>query len=147
MGNFVNLSAAIVSVLQGIQQEGANAFVQVLDYPSTEFSGLPSATVVPSDSESDYQTVYSNFRQYLFFVDLYTSMEVEGEGPAVAFAQLRELVDTVLNAYDQSSTLSGACEILRPSPSAWSVIGTGAGVLLSARVTLTCGLSVESNNG
>lgn len=147
MGNLVNISAAIVNVLQSVKQNNQSAFAQILTYPSVEFTGLPAATVAPSDTESDYQTIVSNLRTYTFQVDLYNTMQFTGDGPAVAFTTMLTLVDTVLDAFDNSDSLANTTQILIPTPSAWSVIETTTGVMLSARIVLHAKMSVNSNNG
>lgn len=147
MSNFAPLSAAIIAVLETVQQAGGAAFADIEPYPTTEFRGTPAVTVTPSDSESDYQTVVSNLRSYIFFVDIYLPIQTEGDGVSVAFADMLTLVDTCLDAFDNSNTLSGACQILIPTPSAWSIVASGTGSLLTARVTLNAKLSVNTNNG
>ena len=148
MSNFVAMSAAIVNVLQTIQQGGAPAFYDIETYPTVNFTGTPAVTVVPSDNESDYQTIVSNLRTYVFFVDIYLPIEDETQaGLSNVFNTMLTLADTCLDAFDNSNTLNGACQILRPTPSAWSVVAANNGTMLSARITLSAQISVNTNNG
>jgi|SRR5882672_5446798 len=147
MSNFSILSQAIVNVLQGVQQSGAAAFADITTNPSTSFLGTPAVSAVPSDSPSDYATNVQNFRHYGFFVDIYLDIQADGSGMTVAFPIMLTLVDSVLDAFDQSNTLSGNCQILRPAPSAWSLAESADSVLLTARIILDCGTTVITNNG
>ena len=148
MSNIVTLSAAIVSVLQNVQQNGESAFADIEAYPTVQFSGTPAATVVPSDNTSDYATNVQNLRTYTFFVDLYYPLQVASAGgPSQAFAVMAVLVDTVIDAFDNSNTLNGACQILVPTPSSWQLVQSTSGELLNARINLSCKTTVITNNG
>lgn len=147
MSNFAPLSAAIVTVLETIQQNGANAFVDIETFPTTNFTGTPAVTVVPSDNESDYATIVQNFRYYVFYIDIYLPIEQSGDGLSVVFNTMLTLADSCLDAFDMSNTLNGTCQILRPVPSAWSVVASNDGTMLTARITLHCGITVNTNNG
>jgi hypothetical protein len=147
MGNLVNLSQAIVDVLDDIQQDGGNAFADIQDWPTTNFAGTPAATVVPSDNDSDYATNVQNLRTYVYYVDLYYPIETEGDGAKIAFMQMRQMLDTCLDAFDQSDLLNNTCQLLRPAPSSWSIVQSSMGTLLSARITLDCRITVITNNG
>lgn len=148
MSNMSNMSTQIVSVLTAVQQAGHPAFPTVVQYPTTNFeSGTPGVTVVPSDNTSDYATIVQNFRGYVFFVDIYIPVEDTNGGIPTAFTTMLTLVDTCLDAIDNSNDLNNACDILRPAPSAWSLVSAGPGELLTARITLNCMKTTVTDNG
>ena len=147
MGNISNLSSEIASVLEGIQQDSSSAFADVEQYPTTTFTGSPAATVAPSDIASDYATVVQDLRTYSFVVDLYYPVEDVGVGVANAFTQMSILLDTTLDAFDNCNDLNNNCQILRPTPGNWSLIETSFGTAVTARITLKCLITVNTNNG
>lgn len=149
MGNFVNLSTAIKTVLVGIQQNGAAAFSDIQELPTLEFSGYPAVTIAPSDTQSEYATDVQNFRTYAFAIDVFYPVEDAStvQGYAIAFDKMRYLMDLVIDAFDNSNDLNNACQILRPTPSQWQVVETSASVMLTARINLRCALTVTTNNG
>jgi len=136
MSNFTTFSTQIKTVLQAVQQSGSAAFVDVLEYPSNKFTGFPSATVVPSDVQSDYATVKQNRRRYVFNVYLYYSLENSNQ--ATAYTNMRILIDTVLDALDKSNDLSGNADFVTPVPMQWGVQETESGVCLVAPVNVIC---------
>ena len=147
-GNFVTISQAIVNVLEGIQQEGANAFAAVYNYPTVESTaGTPFVCCVPSDSPSSYLTNVQNLRSYTFFIDIYYPIETQGDGYSNAFTQMTILVETVLDALDNSNSLNGTAQIVQPSPSNWSMAQSSLGTLLDGRVVLVAKVSTPQSNG
>jgi hypothetical protein len=157
MGVMQNMSDAIVYVLGTIQLSGSNAFVDVEEYPTTEFTGVPAATVIPSDNTSDYATIVQNLRTYSFFVDIYYPIGIDAGGYQKAFTTMRALVDAALDAFDNSNDLNlnnqygssaeTICDMLRPVPSSWAMVQSNGGDLLTARITLNCAKTVTTDNG
>jgi hypothetical protein len=147
-GNFVSISAAIVSVLEGVQQDGANAFAAVYNYPTIESTtGYPWVSVVPSDSPSSYLNVAQNLRSYTFFIDIYYPIEDSGAGYSNAFTTMTVLIETVLDALDNSNSLNGTAQIVQPSPSNWSMAQSSMGAVLDGRVILVAKVSTPQSNG
>lgn len=152
-----NMSAAIKNVLESTTINSQAIFADVEEYPTTDFTGVPAATIVPSDNTSDYATSTQNMRVYAFFVDIYFPIESVGGGYANAFTTMRQLVDIALDAFDNSNDLNLAnkygssydtiCDFLRPVPAAWAMVETAAGDMLTARITLQCAKTVDTDNG
>ena len=152
-----NMSTAIVAVLEGIQVSGSSVFDDVEEYPTTNFAGIPAATVIPSDNISDYATITQNLRTYAFFVDLFYPIQGENMSASAAFVMMRQLVDLVLYAFDNSNNLNGSnqypdslstvCDMIRPVPSSWAMVQSDVGDLLTARITLQCAKTVSTDNG
>lgn len=147
MSNLTNLSTAIKTVLQGVQQSGNPAFADIREYPTTEFDGTPAATIVPSDNTSIYSTIVQNLRTYAFDVDLYYTIQTDNDGLDNSFTVMRTLVDTVMDAFDNSNSLNNNCQLLRPVPSSWAMVQSSKGTLLNARITLQAAITVDTNNG
>lgn len=147
-GNFTTISAAIVSVLEGIQQAESSAFAGVYNYPTIQSSaGNPFATVAPSDSPSNYLNIAQNLRNYTFQVDLYYAIEADSEGYSTAFSNMMVLVESCLDAIDNSNSLNGTAQIVKPAPSVWGVVQASPGPLLTARINVVACVSVPQSNG
>lgn len=147
-GTFPTISTAIVSIIEAVQQEEGNAFAAVYDYPTVESTlGTPFATVVPSDSPSNYLNIAQNLRSYVFFIDIYYPIEANDEGYQNAFANMRVLIESCLNALDNSNGLNGTSQITLPAPSNWSMTQSSIGTLLDGRIVITAKVSVPQNNG
>ena len=147
-GNFSTLSAQIVATMQAIQQDGANAFAAVLPYPTVESTnGFPLCTIVPSDSPSSYLTNIQNLRSYVFFCDAYYPIEDSYGGYENAFTNMLSLVESMLDAVDNSNGFNGTSQITVPSVGSWSMTQSSVGTLLDGRITVTCKVSVSTDNG
>jgi hypothetical protein len=140
-----NMSAAIKNVLEAVTIDGQAVFADVAEYPTTDFAGVPAATIVPSDNTSDYATSTQNLRTYAFFVDIYYPVESSNGGYENTFKIMRELMDVALDAFDNS--YSTICDFLRPVPSSWAMVETAAGDMLTSRITLQCAKTVDTDNG
>lgn len=71
---------------------------EVSSTPKLEFGGYPAAYVVPSDSDSDYETNTENERVYAFLVRVF--YETKETGLADAIDKLEDAVDDVIDAID-----------------------------------------------
>jgi hypothetical protein len=78
---------------------------EVSNAPKVKFAGYPAAHIIPSDNSADYETTTENIRTYAFNVRIFydtkdTSMEN-------AFLALEEVVDSVLDLFDQEDLKNG----------------------------------------
>jgi hypothetical protein len=147
MGNISTLSGEIKNVLNAVQLGGSNAFVEVLERASNQFTGFPSATIVPGETGSDYATTVQNERTYVFYVYIYDSLEnLEGTGTDAdtAWENIRDLMDLILDGLDNSNDLNNTCNFLRPVPlqPLETDVG-GSGAVLVAPIRLECVKSIE----
>jgi hypothetical protein len=79
---------------------------EVSDSPKIRFSGYPAAHVVPSENTNDYETTSENIRTYAFTVRVfYDTKETPIED---AFSALEEVVDNVIDAFDQEDLKGGS---------------------------------------
>lgn len=72
---------------------------EVTGTPKLDFRGYPAAIVVPTSSTGEYETTSENKREYTFMVRLYYETKHTGVGSAID--KLEELVDTVLDTFDE----------------------------------------------
>jgi len=72
---------------------------EVYSYPKLEFGGYPAGYVVPSDNSADYETNTENVRTYAFLIRMF--YETKTGGVETAFEALEELVDEVIDTFDQ----------------------------------------------
>lgn len=72
---------------------------EVSDTPALKFGGFPAVHIVPSDSESDYETTTENERVYAFLVRVF--YETKQTGVAEAIDKLEDAVDDIIDAIDR----------------------------------------------
>lgn len=72
---------------------------EVSNAPKIKFGGYPAAHVIPSQTISDYETTTENVRTYAFTVRIF--YETKATSLEDAFAALEEVVDSVLDLFDQ----------------------------------------------
>lgn len=129
----------------------ANDLIQeVYAYEVEEFKGDPVAVVVPSGNESDYSTLSSNKRIYSFSVKLYLTRTSRPKEQADA--ALRDLVSSVLDAFDRDYTFAG---LVTPQgytminvaalPSAWGYSGREDEFRV-AEIVIKCRVDVDVTN-
>lgn len=140
MGHLTTLSSEIKTLLESIQLTGNDVFVDVLERASNKFTGFPSATIVPGETGSDYATTVQNERTYVFYIYIYLSAETpDGGDTSPQWADIRNIIDLVLDALDNSDDLNNTCEFLRPVPmQPFETATSGSGAVLVAPIRLEC---------
>lgn len=141
MSNLSTISNEIKTVLEAVEQSGSPAFHEVVEYPTNEFEGYPAASVVPTSVESTVFTSTQNQRAYGFMVELYYN--VDQNNWAAAFDVMRDLVDAVLDALDQSEDLNASCDFLRAVPMEWTLQEAGQGLVLATEIRLAAVKDVD----
>lgn len=79
--------------------DGVSSILEVSGTPTLQFNSYPSAYVVPSDNESDYETTSENVRVYAYTVRAF--VETKHQSIANAFTQLEGVADDILDALDK----------------------------------------------
>ena len=74
--------------------------------PKIKFSGYPAAHVVPSSNSADYETNTENVRTYAFLVRVF--YETKQTGVASALDALEDIVDSILDKFDQEDLLGSS---------------------------------------
>jgi len=98
--SFVSIRNQIISKLESI-----NDIQYVYPYPTEDFGGYPCAMVKSDRNESDYETTTENIRSYIFTI--YLMQESEHADRREARRILENLVDQVIDAFDQDQFLDG----------------------------------------
>lgn len=112
MSTFSSIKAKIVTIVD------ANAKVaEVHNYDKPTFDSSPAAIVVPSGNESDFITTAHNKRRYSFVVTLLVPYDPQGASSAES--TLVDLVDDLIDDFDQDCTLGGEVLMMTAAPSAW----------------------------
>lgn len=115
----------------------------VYEYPNFNPAGYPSAMVIPSNIDSEFDTVQDNMRTYQFFVILIESGQTKSLPNS--YSTLRQLEDDVINAIDNDYTISGVNNDLSSDyqlidtdaiPSAWQRVTVRKNELLMAQITV-----------
>lgn len=82
-----------------------NTLAEVSPTPKVQFNAYPSAHVVPSDNDSDYETTAENVRQYAWTVRVF--YETKNGGIENAYTALEQVVDAVVDLFDQEDLKTG----------------------------------------
>lgn len=98
----------------------ANELIQeTFVFEVEKFNGTPSATIVPSSNESDYNTTDENMRIYAYNITLFVNRSKKSKKDADRI--LRNLVDSVIDDFDKDYTFSGI-----ENPTGYTFINTFA---------------------
>lgn len=114
----------IKTLLDSIQLNGSAAFVEVSSSPKLDFSGYPSAYVIPSGQESDYETTIENQRFYSFTVRIF--YETRSTTVSVALDKIEEAVDAVIDAIDDEDKATSGRVIGVDLPSKYTYLSVEA---------------------
>jgi hypothetical protein len=132
----------IIQVVQGVQQSGSSAYVEVAGTIKEQFSGYPAATVVPSAVTSEYLTQAENMRAYGINVYIHCPIASESDWGDV-FDETLDLVDATMDALDQTIDLDGVCDFLSAVPLGWDVAQTGQQLELVATLQIVANKRVN----
>ena len=131
------VSAAVQEILESV--DAPVAFVDIQAAPESSdqhFNGYPSATHFYVNTENNYATVTQNRRviQYNVYVYMVSNAKTEAQKWASGYA----FVDSVIQKFDESIDLNGACDIMRPAPGRMSKESLTNGEGLVAEIILYC---------
>lgn len=85
--------------------QGIIEIQEVQDFPTQEFGGFPAAIVKSTKNEAEFETTKENLRIYVFTV--YIMQDITSQGMHKARRIVEEVVDKVIDSFDQDQTLSG----------------------------------------
>lgn len=136
------LSAQLKTVLSGVLDASSNpTFVDIKEYPTTSFSGYPSAIILPSNGQTgSFETQIENVRFYVFDVIIYYQAET---GQDTDWRNMRQLMDATMDAIDKTIDLNGKCDFVRPAVGGWGVDQTSTGATLVGTITVICQTTVH----
>ena len=125
--NFEAIYNAIVSVLQTVADpnnatsmlfENTDSTWNIYDGPVTDWKGTPAAVIIPSDGPaSKFVSNYENIRGYGFYV--FIAMDTTIANYVTSRANMRLIVDAVLDAIDRSDMLNGTADIVEAVTLKW----------------------------
>lgn len=120
MADFATLKAAIKALL--VAQTSYFDADAVLTYEPEvgEVGKDPWCTLIPSGNANDYATTKENRRTYGFIIRVFVSRTSRTKAEAETL--LENIVDDVVDVFDQNFTLSGAALYVSATPSAWGYI-------------------------
>jgi hypothetical protein len=84
-----------------------------------EFKDYPVVELIESGNESDYLSTKENMRVYPFEIYIYQEVEAAG-GMKEAYEKLREVVDIILDIFDNDQDLGGVADWVEPAISGFS---------------------------
>lgn len=99
------------------------------------FAGYPAAVVLPSPSDSDYNSTSDDRYTFAFRVDLYYPIGEEGEQETAEIA-LEAAIDDLISVFGKRSSLAPAADIVQPVPVTWGEEAIGNGTYRRASITL-----------
>lgn len=114
----------------------------VSNFEKVGFKGFPAASVICSGNESEYWTNAENKRSYSFLIRLYVNIGREIEGSAFDSAKeegeqlLADLVDQVLDTFDNYYKVGNDALYMLATPSAWGYAQLGEGWVRTAEIRL-----------
>lgn len=133
-----NLKTEIQSYLEQIKSDGDVPLKDILTAPAdqnTDFSGFPSVSHMYTNMESDYATVSQNRRVVewtLLVYHLSTTSLTDG------YDDIYGYMDTLIQKFDETQDLNGACVELRPVPGSLDAASTDRGHQLVGEIRLMC---------
>lgn len=133
-----SISAELQTLIAAIVDDAGtgNRFVEVLEHPSNDFNGYPSAVILPVNMPSDYATNTHNQRSYTF--DIFIYIKLDQLKYSEAFSRMRKYVDEVVNELDKSQDLGGHVGFVRPVPTEWAEAEVGGGTFLIGSLQAVC---------
>jgi len=127
---------------------GISDFKECHRFPKLMFNGFPAVAVEPADLESDWETNSELERTYSFNLHIYYETKVSGNDTALD--KLYNIIDTVLDAFDEDQTLTdeslslpagNSILTINPSNQGWE--GLSDNELIHAQVLLTIKISTD----
>lgn len=120
MATFQTIRAALVATVSAIPAQIPVAMVFDHEPQIGDVTQDPFAAVIPSGNESDYISTSENRRTYAFLIRLFVERNQRGADQAESV--LEDLVDTLLDDFDQDFTLGGIALLVRAAPSRWGYV-------------------------
>lgn len=137
---YTEIKNQIITKLQGISN-----LQEVVDSWEYKFTGYPAANVTPTEGEANYETTVENERIYNLDVNLiYGSDDID-----TAKNALLDLVDYVLDTFDQDQTLTGislpvgyTIITINPAFAGWSEIESRKYLVATVRLRIRVSVDI-----
>lgn len=114
---------------------------EIKTYPSLEFNGFPAIQIYLGQNENVFETSAENMRTYEFKIECFVSVAndinvVTEDKHERANRVMGDLIDSVINALDNNSTLGNTVEFLEATPSVWGYENIQNGLCLVSEIIL-----------
>lgn len=143
--SFVSIHNAIKSKLESLMpvtlKEVYGEKINPLEH---EFAKFPVAELIESRNESDYLSTKENMRVYAYEIYVYQGIEEAG-GVSQAYDNLRSVVDTILNTFDNDQDLGGVVDWVEPSFAGFADFSKRNKTIAVAIITIKCHKSILLN--
>lgn len=137
MANIKDIKNKLITIVQGVQFSGGDAFVGVYGYPIDNLTaGYPVAIVLLDGGESEFDTNRSYERTETFEVTIVVALEDGDIDKSDAFDHVYDLMDSVRNGIDQTYDLDGTTLHMNPSVNDVSIGVMGSGMNAFGRVSV-----------
>lgn len=137
-----DISNQLKTLMEALQYEGNDAFKEVHDKATGQFSGYPACTIIPSNIEPEHDTQQQNLRTYNFFIYCYFDVKTIGED--LAWTLARRYIDLVMNAVDKSEDLAATADFVRPvGMQPFTKIVDEAGEVVIAPITIKAAKTID----
>lgn len=121
MSNFTNIKAGLVTKVSALTDYFASGAVYDYEPSLDAIENDPFVVIIPSENESEFQSTSENLRTYAFLIRIFVERNARGEEDADAKMAL--IVDAIIDALDQDTTLSVSGVIFsEANPSSWGYV-------------------------
>lgn len=135
MADFSTLRALIAAkAAETMNVESGSVFEYEPELDDVEAD--PFVTVTPSANENEYASTSENRREYAFMVRVFVARGTPSRGNADAETLLTQIVDDMIDLFDQDYTLSGNALLSLAAPSRWGY-AMGTKEYRTAEITIT----------
>lgn len=139
--NFQDISGAIVTKLSGVS--GLNGVYNYEPDKPTE-GAYPFATVSPINFDGEFGDTIRNIRKYTFAVRIYQERTTAGFGNQKTERIMRVILDEVITAFDNDTTLSGMVKWVKPVSGDFTYEDREIGDTRVAEITIEANSVVDS---
>ena len=129
MGQITTVLDKLITLVQGVQYSSDTAFVDVLDYPTSDFNGYPTAIVMLQDGDSEFSTNQSYQRTDTFAIHIIVMIEDSGLTPKNAVRRVYDLMESTMDTIDKDPTLTGSVLHLLPSTGGVTIDSISSGLV------------------
>jgi len=133
---WTTLADYIQRKLERFSGEG-KLLTEVLPYHDVSHIGYPYATFEPTESAGSYHTNAQNLRVYSFDINIHQTL-----GKKTAIADLLDITDEIIQAFDEDYTLGGNCDFTSAVNQEWQIYEGKAGLVRVATLRIDCSVAI-----
>ncbi len=103
----------IIDKLESINDGENKIFSEIKGFPTSDFKGYPSISIIPKGSTGEWLDSARNERTFSFTINLYQEQTPAGRTAEQANEILISCVDSIYQAFDKDNDLGGEVEIVK----------------------------------